>query len=291
MSLTIIINFLAVIFGLITIGLMIRDYRIKEHQHVLPPLTPKKAGAFSLLAIIAFIADTVGVGSYAVVIAGCKLGKLLPDEWLPGITNGAQLIPGIVESILFLHVFHVQPTMLILFVSSACVGGVVGGLIVSRMNQHYIQVSMLIAFAIMSVILFCNQMGWMHLVTAAHTVHGTKLALGCIGLFIAGALTCVGVGIYSVIQIILLLLGVAPWVAFPVMSTAGALQQSFATSTLTLTSRVPLKPALLMTCVGVIGVFIALPLITHLSANKMHWLLLIIIVYNIIMMARSVFKK
>jgi len=291
MTLTTIINMLAVLFGLVTIGLMIRDYRIKENQHVLPPLTAKKASAFSLLAIIAFIADTIGVGSYAVVIAGCKLGNLLPDEWLPGLTNGAQLIPGIIESILFLHVFHVQPTMLILFVSGACFGGVVGGLIVSRLNQHYLQLSMFIAFIIMIAALFANQMGWLHLAGMSHSLHGTKLYIGFFGMIIAGMLTCVGVGIYSVIQIVLLLLGLSPWVAFPIMTTAGALQQSFATSTLTLTSKVPLKPALLMTCVGIIGVLIGLPLVTHLSANRLHWLLLIIIIYNTLMMAKSLFKR
>ena len=46
-----------------------------------------------------------------------------------------------------------------------------------------------------------------------------------------------------------------------------------------------------MTCVGVIGVFIGLPLVTHLSANTLHWLLLIIIFYNTVMMAHSLRKK
>jgi uncharacterized membrane protein YfcA len=291
MTLTTIITILSVLLGIITLGLMVRDYFIKDHQQVLPPLTAKKAGAFSLLAIIAFIADTVGIGSFAVTIAGCKLGKLLPDEWLPGLTNGAQIIPGIVESILFLHVFHVDALMLILFVSGACFGGIAGGLIVSRMNQHYLQICMFIAFIAMVIILGCNQMGFLHVAGTAQTLHGTHLLLGFFGMIIAGMLTCVGVGIYSVVQIILLLLGLSPWVAFPIMTTAGALSQSFTTSTLTLTSKVPLKPALLMTLVGVIGVFIGLPLVTHLSANTLHWLLLMIIMYNTIMMAKSLRKK
>ena len=235
-----------------------------------------------------FIADTIGIGSYAVVIAGCKIGRLIPDRWLPGLTNGAQLIPGIIESILFLHVIHVDPVLLIILVSGACIGGIGGGLIVSRMNQHYIQLSMLIAFIVMTIALLANQVGWLHIAGTAQTLHGTKLLLGFIGMVIAGMLTCVGVGIYSVIQIILLLLGLTPWIAFPIMTTAGAIQQSFATSTLTLTSKVPLKPALLMTFVGIIGVAIALPMVTHLSIDKLHWLLLIIVFYNVIMMARSV---
>lgn len=291
MTLTHIMNSLAIALGIITLGLMVRDYFIKDHQQSLPPLTAKKAGAFSLLAIIAFIADTVGIGSFAVTIAGCKLGKLIPDEWLPGLTNGAQIIPGIIESILFLHVFHIDPLMLILFVSGACFGGIAGGLIVSRMNQHYLQLSMLVAFIVMAIILLCNQMGFLHLAGTAQTLHGVHLIIGFFGMVLAGMLTCVGVGIYSVVQIILLLLGLSPWVAFPIMTTAGALQQSFTTSTLTLTSKVPLKPALLMTCVGVIGVFIGLPLVTHLSAETLHWLLLIIIIYNTIMMAKSFRKK
>ena len=50
------------------------------------PMAAKEAGKFSILAIIAFIADTIGIGSYAVVIAGCKMGKLLS-------MNGYQALP------------------------------------------------------------------------------------------------------------------------------------------------------------------------------------------------------
>jgi uncharacterized membrane protein YfcA len=290
MMTTIVIS-LASLFALITLGIMLHAMKKAKADGTLMALDKRQIRECSALAIIAFIADTIGVGSYAVVIAGTKFRKLLPDEWLPGLTNGAQLIPGIVESFLFLHVIHVQPTLLITLVVGACLGGIVGGLVFSRLNQHYLQVSMFIAFVVMAIALFCNQIGWLHIAGTAQTLHGTKLILGFLGMMLAGMLTCVGVGIYGVIEIVLLLLGLSPWIAFPIMTTAGAMQQSFATSTLTFAKRVPLKASILMTFVGVIGVLAAVPMVTHLSINKLHWLLLLIIIYNALMMLRALKKR
>lgn len=288
MTTTTFVNAAAIVLGCITLIVMISS--LVRQRYNQPVYKPRQLPTFGLLAIIAFIADTLGIGSFPVVIAGCKIGRLLPDSWLPGLTNGAQLIPGIIESVLFLHIFHVDTTMLITFVSAACLGGIVGGLLIARMNSRTIQRSMLVAFILIAVAIFCKQIGWLSIADTATSLHGTKLILGFIGMLLAGMLTCVGVGIYSVTQTLLLLLGVAPWIAFPIMTTAGAFQQSFATTTLTLNGKVPLKPALLMTCVGIIGVLLALPLVAHMTANKLHWLLFVIIVYNAVMMGRTLYR-
>ena len=136
----------------------------------------------------------------------------------------------------------------------ACIGGVLGGLIVSRLNQHYLQLAMFIAFCLLAIALFCNQAGWLHITGTATHLSNTKLIIGFFGMLIAGMLTCIGISIYAITEILLLLLGLSPWIAFPIMTTAGALQQSFATSTLTIMKKVPLKQALLMTFVSIIGV-------------------------------------
>ncbi len=51
-------------------------------------------GKLVISGIIAFIADTLGVGSFAVNVALAKLFGTFNDEELPAVNNGAQVIPG-----------------------------------------------------------------------------------------------------------------------------------------------------------------------------------------------------
>lgn len=49
--------------------------------------------------VVAFISDTLGMGSFAVNIALAELLGTFHDEELPAMNNGAQVIPGVIESI------------------------------------------------------------------------------------------------------------------------------------------------------------------------------------------------
>lgn len=49
--------------------------------------------------VIAFIADTLGVGSFAVNVALAKLMGTFRDDEMPAVNNGAQVIPGTIESL------------------------------------------------------------------------------------------------------------------------------------------------------------------------------------------------
>ena len=57
-----------------------------------------------LSGIVAFIADTLGIGSFAVNVAMAKLLGTFPDEELPAVNNGAQVIPGTIESLFFMQI-------------------------------------------------------------------------------------------------------------------------------------------------------------------------------------------
>lgn len=46
---------------------------------------------------------------------------------------------------------------------------------------------------------------------------------------VCGALTSVGIGLFAMVQGVLFLMNVSPIVAFPIMTTAGAMQQPLTT--------------------------------------------------------------
>ena len=80
----------------------------------------------SVSGFIAFLADTLGVGSFAVNIALAKFFNTFHDEELPGVVNGAQVLPGAVASIFFMQLVEVDFKTLCVLVLGTCIGGVLG---------------------------------------------------------------------------------------------------------------------------------------------------------------------
>ncbi|WP_157671379.1 hypothetical protein [Francisella halioticida] len=83
----------------------------------------------------------------------------------------------------------------------------------------------------------------------------------------------------------------SPKVAFPIMTTAGAIQQPVTTIAFLINNTIPIKKVLIVGCFGIIGVFIGVNIVTMLSVNGLHWLLVAVIGYNIISLIRSFIKS
>ncbi len=239
--------------------------------------------------VLAYIADTIGVGSFAVNIAVCKGFKLFRDEQLPAVINGVQIIPGAIEATVFMQRVHVDIKTLVILVIATCFGGIIGGLLASRLQARLIQLIMMVSFAGVVILLLGKAFSLFPIGGEAISLVGWKLWLGFAGLFAAGILVAFGVGLFAVVEVILFLLGMSPLVAFPIMTAAGAIQKPFTTVTFALNNKIPLKPVLVISLSGIIGVFIGLAVISHLSFSALHWLLIVILLFNIFGIARSYF--
>ncbi len=237
--------------------------------------------------IIAFIADSIGIGSFAVVIALSKAWKTIKDENLPGTVNSAQILPGAIEAIVFLHVIHVDLITLITLIAGTCIGGCIGGLVVSNLDKRHIQASMFIAFIGMAVVILLNQLGFLPVGGNATILTGWKLWVGFFGTIICGFLPAVGVGLFVVVEILLFLLGMSPLVAFPIMTAAGALQQPLTCTAFVLNKKVPLKKVFIISLTGIIGIMIAIPFVTSLSPYLLRWLMFLIVSYNAVSLMLS----
>lgn len=281
-----IIILLMLVLSVISVALML--YKLKSPSQEL--IRKKRFIPLVISGVLAFLADTIGVGSFAVNIAVCKGFRLFRDEQLPAVVNGAQIIPGAIESIVFVQRVHVDVKTLTCLVFATCIGGIIGGLLASRLRARLIQLIMMVAFLGLVILLLCKAFSLFPMGGVATALVGWKLWAGCIGLFFAGILVAFGVGLFAVVEGILFLLGMSPLVAFPIMTTAGALQQPFTTITFTLNNKIPLKPVLVISLAGIIGVFIGLAIVSHLSFSALHWLLIAILLFNVYGIGRSYFK-
>lgn len=273
------------VIGLSVICLMAMGYVLyKEPKQ---QLTLRAQGQLIVSGIIAFIADTFGVGSFAVNVALSKFFGNFRDDELPGAVNGAQVLPGAIESIFFMQLVDVDLTTLLVLVAGTCLGGVLGGHVVSKMGQQTIRGVMVLCFSVLIVLLVGYQLHLMPLGGEAMALSGTKLVIGFFALILCGALTSAGVGLFVMIQSVLFLLNVSPEVAFPIMTTAGAMQQPLTTMVFLKQGRIPLKKTMVLSLAGCIGVFISLPIFNALSTESLRFLLMLVLFYNVMTMGRA----
>jgi uncharacterized membrane protein YfcA len=241
--------------------------------------------------IIAFIADTVGVGSFAVNVALAKLLGTFHDDELPAVNNGAQVIPGAIESLFFMHLVDVDLTTLLTLVAGTCVGGLLGGVIVSRLSKQAIRLAMICCFALIIVLLVSHQFRWLPVGGDLTELHSWKLVIGFFALVICGALTSVGVGLFVMVQGVLFVMNISPVVAFPIMTTAGAMQQPLTTLVFLQQNKIPLKKTLILSVSGCLGVLITIPIFTQLTITWLHLLLLCILIYNFLAIGRTYLRS
>lgn len=237
--------------------------------------------------VVSFVADTIGVGSFAINIAAARTFKLVKDVELPGFVNGAQIIPGAIEAVFFLGALHVDPITLFVLVLGATIGGFVGGVFASKFNTATIRLIMIFAFTLVICLLLGKLLHILPIGGSLMELSGWKLWIGFVGMFIAGFLVCFGVGLFALVQAVLFLLGMSPLVAFPIMTTAGAIQQPVTTFAFLMNNSIPLKKALMVGIFGIIGVFIGFNVITLLSSEQLQWLLVIVVGYNTIALTRA----
>ena len=279
----ILISITILLLSLFCVGVMI--YKLKRQ----PAVRVSTMDYCKLIGsgIVAFIADTLGMGSFAVNIALAKLLGTFHDEELPAMNNGAQVIPGVIESLFFMRAIDVDLTTLIVLIVGTCLGGVIGGSVVSRLSKQAIRLTMMCCFTLIIGLLLCRQLHLFPIGGDLMALESWKLLIGFCGMVVCGMLTSVGIGLFVLVQAVLFLLGVSPLVAFPIMTTAGAMQQPLTTLAFLQQDRIPLKKTLILSLAGCVGVVFVVLIFKHLTITWLHSLLILIVAYNLIAVSRT----
>ena len=286
MTITLMI-FAILILTVICVGAMLRQL---AHQPAVF-LSKMDYCKLTISGVIAFIADTLGVGSFAVNVALAKLLGTFRDEELPAVNNGAQVLPGMIESLFFMQIVDVDLITLISLVLGTALGGLVGGTVVSHLSKQAIRLSMMCCFLIIIGLLLCHKFHWLPMDGDLIELRSWKLIIGFFAMMVCGALTSVGIGLFAMVQGALFVLGASPLIAFPIMMTAGAVQQPLTTLVFLQQKKIPLKKTLILSLAGCLGVFITVPLFANFTNSWLHTLLLCILCYNFIAIGRSYFRS
>lgn len=240
--------------------------------------------------ILAFISDAVGLGSFAINVALAELLGTFHDEELPALNNGAQVIPGTLESLFFMQIIDVEITTLVTLVLGACVGGVLGGSLITHLSKQSIRLSMMFCFTLIIGLLISEKLDLLPASGVLTALHSWKLVLGFAGMVLCGILTSVGIGLFVLVQTLLFVLNVSPLVAFPIMTTAGAMQQPLTTFVFLQQDKIPLKKTLILSLAGCIGVLFVVLIFKNLTITWLHTLLLFIVAFNLYKISSAYFR-
>ena len=246
------------------------------------PFSLKKKLHLCFTGFLANIADTIGIGSFVVIVALNRFWSMIPTKNLPGTLNTHSLLPALIQCLAFLTLVKTDIITLITLLSAAILGSFIGASIISKFNKRKIKISMVFAYCIIAILVFLNQIKLLPIGGNDFSLEGFKLVLGFFLMLIVGIFPAVGVGGYTPIQIILFLLGLNPLVAWPVMTTAGSIQQSMAASKFLSCNKVSLKESMILAFAGIIGTIVTIPFVRIFDPNILRWLMFVIVVYNII---------
>jgi uncharacterized membrane protein YfcA len=237
--------------------------------------------------VIAFMMDTMGVGSFAVSIALAQLFKTFKDDELPAVLNTIQVLPGLLEALLFLKLVKVDAITLLVLIIATCLGGMIGVYKVTKLNQQSIRFLMILCFPIIIILLISEHFHLLPIGGELTSLRGLPLCLGFCGLLIAGMLTAAGIGLFAITQVILFLLGMSPIVAFPIMTAAAAMQQPLCSYFFIKRKDIPIRKCIWLSIGGVIGVAFAIPFIAALEIRYLRILLIVVLSYNTYRIFRS----
>ena len=255
-----------------------KDYRQVKEAGELDNTSVVKVGA---LGWVANFFDTLGIGSFAIIVAANKFFKIgIKDKELPGFLNVGCCLPVMCEAFIFTTVIEVDPVTLFSMLIAAAVGSYVGAGIISKMDEAKIQLVMGLALLATAVLMFCSKMGYMPGGGDAIGLSGAKLAIGVMGNAILGALMTAGVGLFAPCMALTYFLGLSPQVTFPIMMGSCAMLQPVSSVKFIKEGAYPRKASLVLSLCGAVGVFVAAFIVKSLPIETLKWVVMAVLVYT-----------
>lgn len=258
-----------------------------QQRKTLPSLNRASKVKLMATGFLANIADTIGIGSFAVIVALNKHWRLIDDHEVPGSLNAQGALPTMCQALFFLQAVQVDVTTLVTLIFAASIGGFLGGVVVANLDKQRIRNLMLFGYVGIALMILASKLGLLPVGGDLMALRGLPFVAGIIGMLLTGILPAIGVGAYAPTQVILFLLGMNPLAAFPIMTASAAFQQSVVGLTFIRKGQLALKPSCVISLAGIAGVLVAAPLVTYINSASLRWLLLSVVLYNIAMLWRS----
>ena len=241
------------------------------------------------VGVVTDFLDTLGIGSYATTTSLYKLGRMIPDEEIPGTMNIGHAVPTFAEAFILIALVAVDVKTLAALIAASMVGAWFGAGVVARWPRRHIQRGMGVLLLAAAVVMIVRQVGAVPEGNAMG-LGGVRLAIGVAGNMVLGALMTLGIGLFAPCMILVALLGMNPATAFPIMMGSCAFLMPPASVRFLRLGRYNPRAALGLTLGGLPAVLVAGLIVKSLPLHWVKWLVVAVVVYTATAMLRSAAK-
>lgn len=231
--------------------------------------------------------DTLGIGSFATTTTIFKLGRMVPDELIPGTMNIGHTLPTILQAFLYITIIQVDLTTLLLLIAASVVGAWWGAGLVRRLPRRAIQLGVGAALTASVLFMGMGQLHWFPVGGEKLALHGFLLGAGMIGTCLFGAVSTLGIGYYAPCMILVSLLGMKQLAAFPIMMGSSAFLMPVASSRFLKSQVYDPYAAAGLALGGLPAVLLAAYIVKSLPLEALRWLVMAIATWAALLLFRS----
>jgi uncharacterized membrane protein YfcA len=234
---------------------------------------------FLLIGVVSNFFDTLGIGSFPTSTSYLRIRRMISDEKIPGTLNIGHAPAAVAEALIFITVVPVDPMLLLASTLSTALGATVGSKIVIGLPRKPLQWILGISSLIAACLLIAVNLHWMPGGGTAYELTQWRFVAAVLTVFILGALMAAGVGFFGPCLIVLSLLGMHPLAIFPIMMSAGAIQQLISGLRYLRAQHYQADLSVGLAVGGIVGVLIAAYVVKSLQVGMLRWLVAIVALY------------
>jgi len=224
--------------------------------------------------------DTLGVGSFATTTAALRLGRVMPDENIPGTLNVGHALPTILEAVLFIAAVQVDVLTMCTMIAAGGIGAWYGTGIVVLWPRQKIQRAMALALVITASFMVLRMLKNLSLSEGTIGLSGTALAIAIVGSVVIGSLTSLGIGNYAPTMAMTYMLGMNQKAVFPIMAASASLILPTAAYRFFKSGRFDRRTAIGLAIGGIPGVLVAVYVVKSLPLDVVRWIVVGVLLYT-----------
>lgn len=226
--------------------------------------------------------DTLGVGSFATTTAALRLGKVIPDELIPGTMNVGHSIPTMLEAVIFIIALGglIDVPTIVSMVLAGGLGAWYGAGVVVHWPRRAIQRGMAIALVATAAFMALRMLTSLSLDEGTIGLTGVSLLIGVVASLVIGSLTSLGIGNYAPTMAVTYMLGMNQKAVFPIMAASASLILPAAALRFYRSGRFDERVAKGLAIGGIPGVLVAVYVVKSLPLDAVRWIVVAVLLYT-----------
>lgn len=251
---------------------------LKNRKDVMKETAPTAILPFS--SAIMFFLSTLGISDFAISSSLYPKLNWTTVKKLPGTLNTQCTIPVAIMALAYIQNIEVGITTLAVCIIAQVLGSFFGAKFAIKLPAEKIKVFIGSGMIVAAILIIGGLFNLLPAGGIATELTGIKLGIAAVALFIFGALNNIGIGSYALTMVMIYLLGMDPKVSFPIMMGAATFSVPVGSVQFVKSGEYSRKITLFTSTFGVVGVLLAVFIVSSLDLTILKWLVTGILVYS-----------